>query len=116
MGDTGFGKSIVAERLAYETTRFCHYRAEVLDFGQGWRKAMNWPGVSEKDSEEGLEHVDIRQLYPGSPRPMRWNILQIPRGIDPGEYHSMVAGIFANAGCGPPRPVIGAGPRGTVLV
>ena len=98
VGDTGFGKSIAAERLAYETTRFWHYRTIVLDFGQGWRKAMNWPGVNEKDSEDGLEHVDIRQLYPGSPRPLRWNILQIPRRIDPGRYRSMVAELFANAG------------------
>ncbi len=98
VGDTGFGKSIAAERLAYETTRFWHYRTIVLDFGQGWRKAMNWPGVGEKDSEDGLGHVDIRQLYPGSPRPLRWNILQIPRRIDPGRYRSMVAELFANAG------------------
>ena len=98
VGDTGFGKSIAAERLAYETTRFWHYRTIVLDFGQGWRKAMNWPGVSEKDSDDGLGHVDIRQLYPGSPRPLRWNILQIPRRIDPGRYRSMVAELFANAG------------------
>ena len=98
VGDTGFGKSIAAERLAYESTRFWHYRTIVLDFGQGWRKAMNWPGVNEKDSEDGLGHVDIRQLYPGSPRPLRWNILQIPRRIDPGRYRSMVAELFANAG------------------
>jgi hypothetical protein len=98
VGDTGFGKSIAAERLAYETTRFWHYRTIVLDFGQGWRKAMNWPGVGQKGSEDGLGHVDIRQLYPGSPRPLRWNILQVPRRIDPGRYRSMVAELFANAG------------------
>ena len=98
VGDTGFGKSIAAERLAYETTRFWQYRTIVLDFGQGWRKAMNWPGVSQQGSEDGLTHVDIRQLYPGSPRPLRWNILQVPRRIEPGRYRSMVAELFANAG------------------
>jgi hypothetical protein len=98
VGDTGFGKSIAAERLAYETTRFWHYRTIVLDFGQGWRKAMNWPGLGLNDSEDGLWHVDIRQLYPGSPRPLRWNILQVPKRIEPGRYRSMVAELFANAG------------------
>ena len=98
VGDTGFGKSIAAERLAYETTRFWHYRTVVLDFGQGWRKAMNWPGMSEQNSEDGQRHVDIRQLYPGSPRPLRWNILQVPKRIEAGRYRSMVAELFANAG------------------
>ncbi|NLF52467.1 MAG: serine-rich protein [Leptolinea sp.] len=98
VGDTGFGKSIAAERLAYESTRFWHYRTIVLDFGQGWRKAMNWPGVSPKNSEDSLNHVDILQLYPGSPRPLRWNILQVPKRIEPGRYRSMVAELFANAG------------------
>lgn len=98
VGDTGFGKSIAAERLAYETTRFWHYRTIVLDFGQGWRKAMNWPGISARDSEDGRLHVDIRGLFPLSPRPLLWNILQVPRRIDPGRYRSMVAELFANAG------------------
>lgn len=98
VGDTGFGKSIAAERLAYETTRFWHYRTIVLDFGQGWRKALNWPGIHASHSEDGLAHVDIRQLYPGSPRPLRWNILQVPKRIEPGRYRSMVAELFANAG------------------
>lgn len=94
-GDTGFGKSIAAERLAYETTRYWHYRTVVLDFGQGWRKALNWPGM------EG--HVDIRQLYPGAPRPLRWNLLQVPRRIEPGRYRSLIAELFANAGRMGPR-------------
>jgi hypothetical protein len=98
VGDTGFGKSIAAERLAYETTRFWKYRTIVLDFGQGWRKAMNWPGLNEHQSEDGQGHVDIRQLYPGSPRPLKWNILQISKRIEPARYRSMVAELFANAG------------------
>ena len=98
VGDTGFGKSIAAERLAYETTRFWHYRTIVLDFGQGWRKAMNWPGIGTDNSSDHQQHVDIRQLYPGSPRPLRWNILQVPRRIEAGRYRSMLAELFANAG------------------
>jgi hypothetical protein len=98
VGDTSFGKSIAAERLAYETTRFWHYRTIVLDFGQGWRKALNWPGMSAVEDDRGFGHVDIRQLYPNAPRPLRWNILQVPRRIEPGRYRSMVAELFANAG------------------
>jgi hypothetical protein len=55
VGDTGFGKSVAAERLAY--VRW-HYRTIVLDFGQGRRKALKWPGMQGR--------VDIRQLHPGS--------------------------------------------------
>jgi hypothetical protein len=95
VGDTGFGKSIAAERTALESTRQWHYRSIVLDFGQGWRKALNWPGM------EG--HVDIRQLFPGGMRSLRWNILQVPKRIDAGRYRSMVAELFANAGRMGPR-------------
>ena len=95
VGDTGFGKSIAAEQVALETTCQWHYRSIVLDFGQGWRKALHWPGMDG--------HVDIRQLYPGALRPLRWNILQVPKRIDAGRYRSMVAELFANAGRMGPR-------------
>jgi len=94
-GDTGFGKSISAERLAYETTRAWHYRTIILDFGQGWRRALNWSGLEGR--------VDVRQVFPGARRPLRWNILQIPRRMDPGRYRSLVAELFANAGRLGPR-------------
>ena len=103
VGDTGFGKSIAAERLAYETTRFWHYRTIVLDFGQGWRKALRWPGLIHRGPNQVEEHIDIRQLYPASPRPLRWNILQVPQRIDPARYRSMIAELFANAGRMGPR-------------
>jgi hypothetical protein len=103
VGDTGFGKSIAAERLAYETTRFWRYRTIVLDFGQGWRKALRWPGLVYREPGRDEEHIDIRQLYPNSPRPLRWNILQVPRRIDPARYRSMIAELFANAGRMGPR-------------
>ncbi len=95
VGDTGFGKSVAAERLAYETTSRWHYRTIVLDFGQGWRKALNWPGMQGR--------VDIRQLHPGSVRPIRWNPLQIPKRVDPGRYRTLVCELFANAGRMGPR-------------
>ncbi|MBI4928240.1 MAG: serine-rich protein, partial [Anaerolineae bacterium] len=94
-GDTGFGKSVAAERLAYETTRQWHFRSVVLDFGQGWRRALNWSGLEGR--------VDIRQLYPGAPRPLRWNVLQVPRRSLPGRYRTLVSELFANAGRMGPR-------------
>ena len=94
-GDTGFGKSVAAERLAYETTRQWHFRSVVLDFGQGWRRALNWSGLDGR--------VDIRQLYPGAPRPLRWNILKVPRRLYPGRYRTLVSELFANAGRMGPR-------------
>lgn len=90
VGDTGFGKTVAAERLAYETTLRWHYRTIILDFGQGWRKALNWPGLEGR--------VDIRQLYPGAVRPIRWNPLQVPRRIRPVSYRNLIVEMFANAG------------------
>jgi hypothetical protein len=89
-GDTGFGKSVAAERLAYESTVKWHYRTVVLDFGQGWRRALNWPGLRGR--------IDVRQIFPGAGRPLRWNICQVPKRMDPGEYRMMVSELFANAG------------------
>ncbi len=94
-GDTGFGKSVSAERLAYESTLKWHYRSIILDFGQGWRRALNWAGLEDR--------VDVRQVFPGAQRPLRWNILQVPRRMDPGRYRSLVAELFANAGRMGPR-------------
>jgi len=74
-GDTGFGKSVAAERMVYETTRHWQLRTVVLDFGAGWRKLLNAPGLAG--------HVEIRHLSPGGVRPLRWNPLQIGRYIPP---------------------------------
>ncbi len=74
-GDTGFGKSVAAERMVYDTTRHWRLRTVVLDFGTGWRKLLNAPGLAE--------HVEIRQLSPGGVRPLRWNPLQIGQHILP---------------------------------
>ncbi|HWT83424.1 MAG TPA: hypothetical protein VN648_32030, partial [Candidatus Methylomirabilis sp.] len=95
VGDTGYGKSVAAERLAFETTFRWHYRTIVLDFGQGWRKALFWPGLEGR--------VDIRQLHPGGVRPIRWNPLQIPKRIDPARYRTLICELFANAGRMGPR-------------
>jgi hypothetical protein len=95
VADTGFGKSVAAERLAYETTLKWHYRTIVLDFGQGWRKALRWPGLEYR--------VDIRQLYPGAVRPLRWNPLQVPKRTPVYRYRNMLVELFANAGRMGPR-------------
>jgi hypothetical protein len=95
IGDSGFGKSVAAERLAYEVLSKLHHRVIVLDFGQGWRRALRWPGSQGR--------VDIRQLHPGAERPLRWNFLQIPRRIDASRYRTMVCELFANAGRMGPR-------------
>ncbi|MBN1977202.1 MAG: serine-rich protein [Anaerolineae bacterium] len=73
--DTGFGKSVAAMRLAYETTKKWKFRTLVLEFSTGWRALVNAPGL------EG--HFQIYQLSPGGSFPMRWNPLEIGRHIDP---------------------------------
>jgi hypothetical protein len=74
-GDTGYGKSVAAVRMAYETTLKWKLRTVILDFGAGWRALMNAPGLEGK--------VDIYQLWPGAVRPFRWNPLQIGRNVAP---------------------------------
>jgi hypothetical protein len=95
IGDSGFGKSVAAERLAFEVMTKLHHRVIVLDFGQGWRRALRWPGSQGR--------VDIRQLHPGAERPLRWNFLQIPKRIEASRYRTMVCELFANAGRMGPR-------------
>ena len=75
VGDTGYGKSVAAERMVYETTKQWQLKTIVLDFGAGWRKLLNAPGLEGR--------VEIRQLSPGGVRPLRWNPLQIGRNILP---------------------------------
>jgi hypothetical protein len=86
--DTGYGKSVAAMRLAYETTVKWHLRTVVLDFGAGWRSLLNAPGLDG--------HVDIRQLWPTAARPLRWNPLQIGRNINPETQWRAFADIFGS--------------------
>ena len=95
VGDTGMGKTTAAERLMCESTKAWKMRTVILDFGQGWRKALNWPGMRGR--------VDIRQLNPYAVRPLRWNFLQVPKRMDPYTYRTRVAELFANAGRMGPR-------------
>ncbi len=88
MGDTGYGKTVAAERMAYETTINWQLKTIVLDFGAGWRKMLNAPGLDG--------HVEIRQLSPGGVRPLRWNPLQIGRHILPEVQWRSFCDIFGN--------------------
>ena len=87
-GDTGYGKSVAAERLVYETTVHWKLKTIVLDFGAGWRKLMNAPGLEGR--------VEIRQLSPGGVRPLRWNPLQIGRNILPEVQWRAFCDIFGS--------------------
>ncbi len=87
-GDTGYGKSVAAERMAYETTLRWRLKTIVLDFGAGWRKMLNAPGLDG--------HVEIRQLSPGGVRPLRWNPLQIGRNILPEVQWRAFCDIFGS--------------------
>ncbi|MEM2265284.1 MAG: serine-rich protein [Candidatus Hadarchaeales archaeon] len=86
VADSGFGKSVAAERLALETTVNWHFRTIVLDFGAGWRKLLTVP--------ELRGHVDFYSLRPGGPRPLRWNPLQIGKRIPPEIQWRAFADVF----------------------
>jgi hypothetical protein len=85
-GDTGYGKSVAAIRMAYETTMRWHIRTVVLDFGAGWRVLLNAPGLEGR--------VNILQLWPDAVRPMRWNPLQIGKQIPPETQWRAFADVF----------------------
>jgi hypothetical protein len=87
--DTRFGKSVAAERLTLEIMREWHFRCVVLDFGFGWRKLMRLVP---------RERFTYYGLYPESPRPIRWNPLQIAKRISPERQLVATCELFRNAG------------------
>jgi hypothetical protein len=92
--DTRFGKSVVMERLVLEAVREWRFRAVVLDFGLGWRKLIR---LLDPDRAE------VWGLSPQSPRPIRWNPLQIGRRILPEAQLEATCEIIASAGRMGPR-------------
>ena len=86
VGDTGWGKSVAAERMVYEVTKHWKVRSVVLDFGAGWRKLLNAPGMAG--------HVTVYQLWPEAANPLRWNPLQIGKGIPPSIQLDAFTDIF----------------------
>ncbi len=96
--DTGFGKTVAAERLAVETTRLWGYRTVVLDFGAGWRRLLNAPL-----GEPG--RVEVHQVFPGASVPFRWNPLQIGKRVNPERQMTATCELVRNAGQMGPRQV-----------
>lgn len=92
--DTRFGKSVVMERLVLEAVREWRFRAVVLDFGLGWRKLIR---LLDPDRAE------VWGLSPQSPRPIRWNPLQVGRRILPEAQLEATCEILASAGRMGPR-------------
>ncbi len=85
-GDTGSGKTVAAERLILELVREWHVRAVVIDFMSGWRRLMRMLPP---------DRFDLYGLHPASPRPIRWNPLQLSRYLDPDEQIQGVCEILA---------------------
>lgn len=93
--DTGFGKTVAAERLVVETTLKWHFRTVVLDFGAGWRRLLNAPIPAGR--------VEVWQLFPGALVPFRWNPWQVGKRIQPERQYVATCEIFKNAGRMGPR-------------
>ncbi len=96
-GDTGAGKTVAAERTAVEVVSQWHHRAVVLDFGAGWRRLL--------DCGLPAERVEVYQLYPGAPRPLRWNIMQLGRRLTPEQQYLATAELLCAAGRMGPRQI-----------
>jgi hypothetical protein len=88
--DTRFGKSVAAERVALETTKAWKTRTVVFDFGMGWRKMLN--------ASIPKDRVEILQLYPNAPVPLRFNPWQVPRRIPANTLLTANCELFKNAG------------------
>ncbi|HEY73879.1 MAG TPA: ATP-binding protein [Thermoflexia bacterium] len=96
VADTGFGKTVAAERMAVETTRLWKYRTVVFDFGAGWRRLLN------ADLGEP-ERVEVYQVFPGATAPLRWNPLQIGKRTNPEQQMRATCELIRNAGQMGPR-------------
>lgn len=86
VGDSGTGKTTFAERLVLETTTKWHIRSVVLDFGKGWERLSNASGLQG--------HADSYSISPYGLHPLRFNPLQVPQRIQPGEYVPAVADLM----------------------
>jgi len=93
--DTGFGKTVAAERLALESTLAWRFRTVVLDFGAGWRRLINAPIPPER--------VEVWQLFPGALVPFRWNPWEVGERLQPDFQLMANCEVFKNAGRMGPR-------------
>ncbi len=85
VGDSGTGKTTFGERLVLETTTKWQLRSVVLDFGAGWTRMLNAPGLQG--------HTEAFSISPYGPNPLRYNPLQVPHRIHPGEYYMALADL-----------------------
>jgi len=87
--DTGAGKSVLATWLEYQIATQWDFRVVILDFGKGHRALMN---IIPPD------RFNLYGLDESSPRPIRWNPLQIGRRIAPQTQLDQTCQIIAAAG------------------
>jgi hypothetical protein len=87
VGDSGTGKTTFGERLVLETTTKWQLRSVVLDFGAGWTRMLNAPGLQE--------HAEAYSLSPYGVNPLRYNPLQVPQRVKPGQYYMALADLAA---------------------
>ncbi len=99
--DTGYGKTVAAERLAVETARLWKYRTVVLDFGAGWRRLLNAPLGA--NGQTAADRVEVYQVFPGATVPFRWNPLQIGKRVNPERQMVATCEMIRNAGQMGPR-------------
>ncbi len=85
VGDSGTGKTTFGERLVLETTTRWQLRSVVLDFGAGWTRMLNAPGLQG--------HAEAYSLSPYGVNPLRYNPLQVPRRVQPGAYYMALADL-----------------------
>ena len=88
--DTGFGKSVAAERLCVESTVQLKSRTIVLGFAPGWTKLHFAPELAGR--------VVTYQLKPGAAVPFRWNPWRVGQRIQPEQQLFATCEIFMNAG------------------
>jgi hypothetical protein len=87
--DTGAGKSVLALWLEYQIATQWNFREVILDFGRGHRALMNIIPP---------ERFNLYGLDDSSPRPIRWNPLQIGRRISPQTQLDQTCQIISAAG------------------
>ncbi|MBI5031911.1 MAG: serine-rich protein [Chloroflexi bacterium] len=89
VGDSGAGKSVLATWLEYQIATQWQFRVVILDFGRGHRSLMKIIPP---------EQFELYGLDDSSPRPIRWNPLQIGKRIKPQTQLEQTCQIIAAAG------------------
>lgn len=88
-GDSGYGKSEATMHLLQEMNQRWAMPAVVFDWGLNYRKMVRVVPP---------ERFVFHSLYPGGPRPVRWNPLQFIGDVDPEAQMAMTVDVICNAG------------------